>query len=276
MKNDMEKQYIVYPHRQMKMFKNLPSNAKLKIAFELAKNGDIIPALDCLEQIVDEDNENSLTALEFAQQIYDSQRNDNRYDLYQKREFDFPIKNGDKILDIGSGPLPFPLATHLADIAPNDNYYGRGGAPLKLLTGRPFTACPVEKTPFADKEFDFVYSSHVLEHTKDPAAACKELMRIGKRGYIEAPTAGKDCFMNFPKISNHLWDIKLINETLYFIEYSPLEREGISSDIIRNMADHPTTMRERCFAALMNLKARNFNTMLMWENGFEYKIIRRN
>lgn len=267
--------YKIHPHREPRKFKNLSSEAKFKVAVELAKNGNFIFALDCLEQIVDEDSANALAALELAQQIYDLQKADNRYDLYQKREFDFPIQQGDKILDIGSGPLPFPLATHLADISADDNNYGRGGAPIKLLAGRPFTACPVEKTPFGDKEFDFVYSSHVLEHTTDPAAACNELMRIGKRGYIETPTAGKDCFMNFAKISNHLWDIKLINDTLYFIEYSPLEKEGISCDIIRNMADHPVGARERSFAALMNLKARNFNTMLMWEGGFKYQIIRR-
>lgn len=266
--------YMVYPHRDRKKFHLHNPRAQAQIAIELAKNGDLVQALDCVEQLVDEYPQNNLSYLDLARQIYDAMHAVNRYDLYQKREFNFPIREGDKVLDIGSGPMPFPLATHLADIAEKDDSYGRGGAPLKMLAGRPFTECPVEKTPFADKEFDFVYASHVLEHSTDPGAACEELMRIGKKGYIETPTAGKDCFMNFAKISNHLWDIKLVNDTLYFIEYSKLEREGIACDVMRDMADNPTTTRERAFSAIMNLKARNFNTMLMWGNGFKYKIIR--
>jgi hypothetical protein len=42
--------------------------------------------------------------------------------------------------------------------------------------------------PFSDKEFDFVFASHILEHVKDPVLFCSELCRIGKRGYIEVPT----------------------------------------------------------------------------------------
>ena len=48
--------------------------------------------------------------------------------------------------------------------------------------GRPFRVVNIENTPYDDKEFDFVYCSHVLEHVSEPARACEELMRIGKRG----------------------------------------------------------------------------------------------
>ncbi|MDB9308489.1 hypothetical protein PN478_01160 [Dolichospermum circinale CS-534/05] len=33
---------------------------------------------------------------------------------YQKQYINFDIKEGEKVLDIGSGGYPFPLATHLA------------------------------------------------------------------------------------------------------------------------------------------------------------------
>jgi len=36
--------------------------------------------------------------------------------------------------------------------------------------------------PFPDKSFDFVYCAHVLEHVDDPIRACREIMRVGKRG----------------------------------------------------------------------------------------------
>jgi len=32
----------------------------------------------------------------------------------------------------------------------------------------------------------------VLECVKDSLAVCREIMRVGKRGYIETPTLGKD------------------------------------------------------------------------------------
>jgi hypothetical protein len=37
-----------------------------------------------------------------------------------------------------------------------------------------------------------VHCSQVLECVKDSLAACREIMRVGKRGYIETPTLGKD------------------------------------------------------------------------------------
>ena len=42
--------------------------------------------------------------------------------------------------------------------------------------------------PFKDKEFDFCWASHILEHVNDPLAFLKEVTRISKRGYIEVPT----------------------------------------------------------------------------------------
>ena len=42
--------------------------------------------------------------------------------------------------------------------------------------------------PFDDKEFDFCFCSHLLEHVKDPITFLKEVTRISKRGYIEVPT----------------------------------------------------------------------------------------
>ncbi len=44
-----------------------------------------------------------------------------------------------------------------------------------------FKQCDVEKAlPFEDKSFDVVWSSHTLEHMKDPMASLKEMARIGK------------------------------------------------------------------------------------------------
>ena len=73
---------------------------------------------------------------------------------------------------MGSGHIPFPLATHLADISVTDGNVGRAGIPFKYVADLPVFECSVETTPFNDKEFDFVYCSHVLEHSSDPRRAC--------------------------------------------------------------------------------------------------------
>lgn len=122
--------------------------------------------------------------------------------------------------------------------------------------------------PFADKEFDFVYCSHVLEHTHNPEKACKELMRIAKRGYIETPTRGKDLFLHTGKVSNHIYFVENIDGTLIFTEYTPEELQGLDNDILLQMHVNPQTQREKAFSALIYLKSHLINTMLYWEHEF--------
>lgn len=45
----------------------------------------------------------------------------------------------------------------------------------------------VYNIPFEDKEFDYVISSHTIEHIKDPRAFYKELERVGKHITILVP-----------------------------------------------------------------------------------------
>lgn len=195
-----------------------------------------------------------------------------RYNLYQARIFDFGIKPSDKVLDIGSGHIPFPLATHLADISLSDGSIGRNGVAFKYVKGKPVYECCVEKTPFADKEFDFVYCSHVLEHSEDPESACKELMRIAKRGYIETPTKGKDIFMVTAELSNHRSHVELFHEVLTFIKYHEWEIPGLHYNILMQMHVSPINDREKAFSALLYLFPRVINTMMLWENEFQFKI----
>lgn len=46
--------------------------------------------------------------------------------------------------------------------------------------------------PFRDKEFDFCFASHILEHVIDPISFIKEMSRISNRGYIEVPVPLSD------------------------------------------------------------------------------------
>lgn len=214
----------------------------------------------------------SVELLAYAYDIAQQMPDKSRYAQYQSRYFDFCLKPEDKILDIGSGHIPFPYATHLADIALEDHTVGRAGTPFKHINGKPVYECSVEKTPFADKEFDFVYCSHVLEHVTNPEAACRELMRIAKRGYIECPARGKDTFFATAKISNHLWAVECINGVLVFTAYSEAEKEGVGSSILMDINCNPLTKREKAVAALDILRASRLNTMLLWDGSFPFEI----
>ncbi|MES2274226.1 MAG: methyltransferase domain-containing protein, partial [Chlamydiota bacterium] len=85
------------------------------------------------------------------------------------------IQGSRKILEIGPGRTPFPRATHFID---------------HICTGPNVVKLDIcnERFPFADGEFDFVYARHVLEDVQNPVAAFKELVRVGKKGYIETPS----------------------------------------------------------------------------------------
>lgn len=156
-------------------------------------------ALDIYQQLVAAYPQQAYELLAEVYDCYQSLPQRDRYNLYQSRLFDFGIEPADKVLDIGSGHIPFPLATHLSDITLNDDNYGRAGVPFKHVDGKPVFECNIENMPFGDKEFDFVYCSHVLEHSQDPEKACREMMRVARRGFIETPTRERTFFSTAPK-----------------------------------------------------------------------------
>lgn len=237
---------------------------------------DFFTAFDLYEQLMSIVPHQSVEILSELYDVYQSLPDTtSRYWLYQGRHFNFGIEPHEKVLDIGSGNIPFPFATHLADLAVKDDLYGRAGVPFKYLDGKPVYECDVENMPFADKEFDFVYCSHVLEHTHNPEKACKELMRIAKRGYIETPTRGKDLFLHTGKVSNHIYFVENIDGTLIFTEYTPEELQGLDNDILLQMHVNPQTQREKAFSALIYLKSHLINTMLYWEHEFTVEVRKR-
>ena len=193
---------------------------------------------------------------------------ENRYD-YQKEYVNFNIQNGEKVLDLGSGHNPFPLATHLVDLYAEDDAH-RGGIKL-VKDNRPFLIADIEDLPFKDKEFDFCYCSHVLEHANNPAKACKEIMRVSKRGYIETPTRLSDMFYNF--LTHHRWHIEKISNTLIFIEYSERERKGTNSSYFFEQQINPY---QNEIKKLVYSNRDIFCNMFMWNDAFEVHVFDKN
>jgi len=94
------------------------------------------------------------------------------------------IRVDDFVLEIGSGHNPKARSDVLCDkfIADDEQ---RGG---RIIADRPIVEADGQFLPFADRAFDYVICSHVLEHVEDPAQLITELERVAGRGYIETPS----------------------------------------------------------------------------------------
>lgn len=96
-------------------------------------------------------------------------------DVINKVE-NFCIQNNYKnILEIGPGKVPFSLSTKTIGY----NEYVNDYIELDI---------DINKLPFQDKAFDFVYSRHTLEDIQNPDFCMNEIIRISNSGYIETPS----------------------------------------------------------------------------------------
>jgi hypothetical protein len=186
---------------------------------------------------------------------------------YQRRYLSFDLEPSDIVVDIGSGGEPFPYATHLVDLYPEKTQHRYN----ELQTNKkPFIRATIEHLPFKRKSIDFVYCSHVLEHVADPAQACDELMRIGKRGYIEIPTRLSDIIFNFTKIPKfHKWYVCKAGRTLVFIEYSDYERRDIGTNIFYLFAH---AKRDNPIRRMFRRNKDLITHMFMWDQRFSYYV----
>jgi SAM-dependent methyltransferase len=178
------------------------------------------------------------------------------------------IKAGDRVLDIGCGGMPFAYATHLADVdLANDE--ARFGLPIPAGS-RPLYECSVESLPFRDREFDFVFCSHVLEHVQDPARACRELMRVGRRGYIECPRSWVEHVFS---ATDHRWLVDLEAGVLVFREKFPEEYGdplGIQYSIFDWLKD--TAFQRRWDSAELH---RLRTVQVIWTGSFDFRVLTR-
>lgn len=117
------------------------------------------------------------------------------------------IRSDMKIIgDFGCGHFPNKFANVLVDSAKSQDEQ-RGG--LNINTGKEWKTfydldLNVFPYPFANKHFDFIICSHVLEHLEDPIKVCSEFSRIAKSGYIEVPFYCVDLYIKNNDII-HKW-----------------------------------------------------------------------
>jgi hypothetical protein len=109
-----------------------------------------------------------------------------------------------------------------------------------------------------------VYCAHVLELVDNPLGACAEIMRVGKRGFIETPTAGKDMLFAWAR-NLQKWHVVAIGSTLCFFEYSERQLDGVRSLIWR---EHILSQWYNPWQEIFYNNLDIFNVMFTWENQF--------
>lgn len=136
------------------------------------------------------------------------------------------LPNSFLVLDIGGAVAPFQRADYIVDIVPFDEISwnqqrGEGQARVTKDTYIQHDICSREPWPFKDKQFDYVFCSHVLEDIRDPLWVCSELMRVSKAGYIEIPSKLYETTFNLEAKNlsgacHHRWLIDVFESKLRF------------------------------------------------------------
>jgi SAM-dependent methyltransferase len=94
--------------------------------------------------------------------------------------------NSHLCLDIACGAKPFPKADVLCDL--NAKPVPDRSMKNLVTNGKPFVLCSCYSLPFRDKAFRFVTSYYLIEHIDNPGVLFKELKRVSRHGYIQAPS----------------------------------------------------------------------------------------
>jgi ubiquinone/menaquinone biosynthesis C-methylase UbiE len=101
------------------------------------------------------------------------------------------------ILDIGCGYTANKYSKVVSDVQDLSTFY----------KDKKFVRILEKKLPFKDNEFDFVITSHVIEHVEDFQFFIKEIERISRQGYIELPTRLEDNLV-IENLKDHIWWFK--------------------------------------------------------------------
>lgn len=193
------------------------------------------------------------------------------------------IGPGWHVLDVGSGDSPFPLATVLVDRMPRshasgDNIRHENPSGALVRHGLPLVVADIEALPFPDQAFDFVYTSHVVEHVTDPGRALGELMRVAPCGYIECPRAWFEFVDSSPF---HKWLIDVAGGELLF---RPKTATEMAFGQARRLYDLDPQVFAQCYGQVFthpgaqdpggaNLIKSICHVCIYWEESIPYRIL---
>ncbi len=142
------------------------------------------------------------------------------------------INPDDLVLEVGSGDKPYSRSDVLLDKFPDDS--SEREMEKDIVIDRPFVIGDIEFLPFADKSFNYIIASHVLEHAKNPERFLDELCRVGKRGYIETPLPLRERIFDW---SFHRWYVYGKNRELVLVKKTKKSRSFFAGMTISRRKD---------------------------------------
>jgi uncharacterized protein YbaR (Trm112 family) len=176
------------------------------------------------------------------------------------RRLHCPVNPNALVLEVGAGGNPYPRANVLID------RYEQGIERIEpfLVKDRPFVLGFAEKLPFKTKSFDFIITSHILEHSPDPESFLREMMRVGKAGYIETPDA---FFERINPFMYHRLEVSNIGSKLRLFKKPSWRHDGFIVD------EYERQLKTRQFIKFVSSHPWPFYMRFYWKDQIEYEIV---
>ena len=174
----------------------------------------------------------------------------------------------DTVLDIGGWAMPFNRANYVVDLMPYESrgIHGSQGPQKEYFSRDRWIIKDIssQKLPFKDKALDFVICSHILEDIKNPLFACSEIIRVGKRGYIEVPSRTVETIIgiegsHYAGYAHHHWLIDI--------------KKGMLTFRFKNHFIHHSWKYHLPHGYIKKLTPDDHVSYLFWENTFRYEEI---
>jgi len=178
------------------------------------------------------------------------------------------IRDDDLVVDIGGGSQPLSRADYVIDSSPypeKELVLVKGWSPIQFSKETWITLdMSCEPLPFDDNSVDFVFCSHALSRLRDPIFLCREMIRVGKRGFIDFPSKWIECqrYIDAGNLSeyysgyvNSRWLIEAYSKRLIFTQKSTLS--GV------------TTCEEKGKVDIYRKSPRIWSTPFFWRGDFK-------
>jgi SAM-dependent methyltransferase len=178
---------------------------------------------------------------------------------------DLHIKKNDRVLEVGGGHRPHPRANVVVDKFTQSNFHRSGD--LKVLKNQTFLEADGENLPFADKEFDYVICSHVLEHVDNPEKFLSEQFRVAKRGYMETPSLlGEVLYAR----ESHKWIIQEFDDITYLVDKKKINFY-YGYDMVELLQGY-LPANSIGYKILERTHPNMFTNRVEWEHDFQYEV----